>query len=287
MPPSAERRRSQSPYRKSWLPWRGVSRMPTEPPRASDGAISLSSPPIHSLVLPPLVSRRGRIHSHPSFRLKGFLHLKRQLQPNLDLAGGFHRLQYFSCRSIVERGSTGASRGGPEDRPTDLPKVCMIEEVEELGAKLQIDLLGEVEGLVYGKVETDEAWTNDSTLADIAVRSHRRQHKHAGIKIAIGCPQLLPRRNTRTTESRSFHRIVVHSRGQVRAIISSRIPILTARKPGADGKREAGPQRGHHVHLPPEQELLGDAVQTASKRQVVGQVGGEVMPHVHRGQASI
>ena len=129
----------------------------------------------------------------------------------------------------------------------------MVEQVEELGAKLQIEALIELECSLEGEVQVCKPRTNQRVLPKITVCSQLWQLKRAGVKVAVGRPELLTGGYTLATGSGSLDGIVAEARRQVRPVPAD--PAAAAlqtlrRETAANEVGISGSECQHAIDLP-------------------------------------
>ena len=104
--------------------------------------------------------------------------LESDLQGELDLTrcgGSFHD----SSRGEV----TSWTRKQPRLR---IPKIGSVEDVEELGSKLQVSLFGKTGILDQGEIKRRHPWNPQRVASNVAMKTSRSRYELISIKVLRG-----------------------------------------------------------------------------------------------------
>src|SRR3990167_1660195 len=166
----------------------------------------------------------------------------------------------------------------------------MIEEIEKLRAKLELDSFCKRGRLLHRKIEVEFIRPLQRAPSQVAVKSHRLQSKGARSKIEIWIPQLVSHeicRQPRAAGCCALMHVVGKARRQIGTIVAGacgNVPGTVETGLGSVGQARRTLQNG--ANLPPFQQSLSKSLMI-TQGKVPGNVGDKAVAHVEGATAPL
>ena len=145
-------------------------------------------------------------------------------------------------------------------------EVRVIEDIEDLGAELHVQLLAQFSPLHHREVDVPQGGPPQCVAAEISHSAVRLQRKRRGIKPLLRV---------------SSNRIVAVARVQVRPIVEIDSASIGLIKAILHCKGRPGAHRDDRAYLPPIDQLV------TMEGEAINRIAGEIVPVIETGSAAI